>query len=238
MNNIRPRMRVELNPLHLAARAPKPPKLTELHPEVRSFFAQFSGSGAGGRFVRGQALPAGGHFWQDVGRMGRNAVGTAGQWGRNAMTTAGRLAMTPRTWVNLGTHAGMGMAGMGVTGGLNWLGGKINPKLQTSDNYAGAAYGVFTDAAGGAVTGMRGGPLGAAVGAVSGMVLGDAVRYYRVLRDIHQLNIHACGCGPHARACDATDSGIGTGRLDYHPAPRTRKDEPLHNSFSGEAACG
>ena len=178
VDNIRPQIRIK-PPIKLL---PKPPILTE-SPEARSFFAQISGSGGSGRFVRGQALPPGGQFWQGIGR----AAGSVGQWGRGALNAAGRLATNPRTWANVGAHAGMGLTGIGVTGGLNWLGGKVNPKLGSSDNYAGAAYGLGTDAAGGAVAGMRAGPIGAAVGAVSGMVIGDAVRYYQVLRDIHRI---------------------------------------------------
>ena len=86
-------------------------------------------------------------------------------------------------------HLAHGVAGAGVTGGLNWLGGKLNPALRHSDTYGGAAFGLFSDAAGGAVAGARGGPLGAGIGAVSGMVIGDAARIYGNLRDIHRNTI-------------------------------------------------
>jgi len=81
---------------------------------------------------------------------------------------------------------GLGMAGIGagVTGGLNWAGGKMG--IHGSDTYGGAAYGLFTDAVGGAVAGSRGGPLGAGIGAVGAMALGSGMRVIGGVRDLNR----------------------------------------------------
>ena len=106
-------------------------------------------------------------------------------------TAARGFVSNPSHWVNLGMGLAHGAAGLGVTSGLNWAGGKLNPALGKHDTYGGAAFGLFSDAAGGAVAGARGGPMGAAIGAVGGMVMGDVTRAYGDLRDIHRNTIGA-----------------------------------------------
>ena len=120
-----------------------------------------------------------------------NATQAGENWPSRGWTAARGFLSNPKSWAGLGMGLAHGAAGAGVTGALQWAGGKINPALGKHDTYGGAAFGLFSDAAGGAVAGARGGPLAAGIGAVSGMVIGDAVRAYGDLRDIHRNTIGA-----------------------------------------------
>jgi hypothetical protein len=124
--------------------------------------------------------------WSPRGTSFGQAVENIGQHG---WTAARGFMSNPATWANIGKNIGTMGIGAGVTGGLNWAGGKVG--LNQHDTYGGTAFGLFSDAAGGAVMGARGGAMGAAIGAVSGMVLGDAGRAYGDLRDIHKNTIGA-----------------------------------------------
>jgi TP901 family phage tail tape measure protein len=170
MDGIRAQMRVEW---------PKPLKMAKSAYDYR---AQIQGLLARAH-VYGSlrtATPDGWREWAHAS--GRSLL----NMGRGASGALGRMAMNPKTWMNLGKGVGVGMLGGGVTSGLNWVGGRMSPNLRGSDTYGGAAFHVLSDAAGGAVAGARGGPLGMEIGAVSGMVIGDVARYYSALRDIHQ----------------------------------------------------
>jgi TP901 family phage tail tape measure protein len=129
-------------------------------------------------FHQGRLLDLTGHFGYATGRVQ--------QYGRQLWSGVMRWGADPEHWMTAGKDLGTGLAGGAVTGGLNWLGSRMNTRMGSSDHYGGAAYGLFTDAAGGAVAGSRGGPMGAAIGAVSGMVTGDVARYYHELRELHQ----------------------------------------------------
>lgn len=124
------------------------------------------------------------------GEAASNAAGNGLRPGLQTGWTAARGFLSdPKNWAGLGANLAHGAAGAGVTTGLNWAGGKLNSALRNSDTYGGAAFGLFSDAAGGAVAGARGGPLGAGIGAVSDMVIGDAARIYGNLRDIHRATV-------------------------------------------------
>ena len=107
--------------------------------------------------------------WQLAGRL--HSCGTFKNAAANGWTAARGFVSNPKNWANMGKGLGMGALGAGVTGGLNWAGGKMG--VGGSDTYGGAAYGLFADAAGGATMGARGGPLGMAIGAVGGMAIGS-----------------------------------------------------------------
>jgi hypothetical protein len=105
--------------------------------------------------------------------------------------------------MSVGMNLAHGAVGGAVTGGLNWLGGKMG--LGGSDTYGGAAYGLFSDAAGGAVAGARGGLIGAGIGAVSGMVMGDVARGYSSLRNIYQ---NTTGAGAMHKQVEAAQEAL------------------------------
>lgn len=123
----------------------------------------------------------------DFGHLGPMRIPTDPSWGATPHSGGYRPAVRGFSWGGLGANLAHMGVGAGVTMGLNWAGGKINPALGNSDTYTGAGYGLFTDAAGGAVAGARGGPLGVGIGAVSGMAIGTATRLAGGIRDIgHQ----------------------------------------------------
>jgi len=146
--------------------------------EIRGLLAQTHGQGGSWR------APSLGTSVKNAASRGWNAAGSAASQG---WTVARGFASNPKNWANMGKGLGMMGVGAGVTGGLNWAGGKVG--IGGSDTYGGAAYGLFTDAAGGAVAGARGGPLGAGIGAVSGMVMGDAWRLGGSIRGIGQAMV-------------------------------------------------
>jgi hypothetical protein len=146
----------------------------------------------------------------------------------------------PATWANIGKNIGTMGIGAGVTGGLNWAGGKVG--LGGHDTYRGAAFGLFSDAAGGAVAGSRGGPMGAAIGAVSGMVMGDAMRAYGDLRDIHRNTI---GAGAMHKQVEAHQQALlqrqrdnpHTADLDRQMATRRESASQSHAAFEARMAA-
>ena len=139
--------------------------------EIRELLAQTHGQGGN------WPAPSLGATARNAATRGLNAAGRG--W-----TAARGFLSNPKSWVNMGKGLGMAGIGAGVTGGLNWAGGKMG--IHGSDTYGGAAYGLFTDAVGGAVAGSRGGPLGAGIGAVGAMALGSGMRVIGGVRDLNR----------------------------------------------------
>jgi hypothetical protein len=107
-----------------------------------------------------------------------------GLWSR-----VGAWAANPASWLGMAKGLGMGAAGQLLTAGLEWGGQKVG--VGSSDRLGGAFYHLGADAAGGALMGARGGPLGAFVGADAGMIAGDAMRLYHGVRDLNSVTFGA-----------------------------------------------